>query len=187
MTGLGVTASLVAGASAAASTMWRGADFPFTVVLAYRPTDANTGFIFFAGEATANSLDGTSLIRRTSTASSVRKVAAGTGLDANFGTGQAANVPRVVAIRHTGTTVTIWDNSTTPIISNAAHDSAVSPDATTQFRLFASLSGSTPTDMAGTTCNMDFYEIVAVNGLRDPADIQQAMIDLAAKWGITLS
>lgn len=173
-----------AAAADAASTMWRGEDRPFTVLVAYRPTDANSGFIFSGGEDTGGQVDQTALVRRASPSSTIRKSQFGSHLDVNFGAGQAANIPRIVAIRHTGTAVTIWDTSTTAILTNVGHNSPTSPDANTRFRLFAAF--NVGSGLATTQCAMDFYEIVCANSALPQADIQAGIAAMAEKWGIPL-
>lgn len=176
------TPRLQAPGTSPVSTVFQGNDSPYTVIMAYRPLDANTGFVWSATAGVNIETDQTiALVRRTTNASIRRK--ATTSNDVSWGTGQAANVPRVVAIRYTGQAVTVWDNSLTKTLT----DSPQNEDAMTvalQFTLGAAASNTE--GFAGVQCSADYYEVV-VDSTRSDADIQQAIADIAAKWNITLN
>ncbi|MEQ5796359.1 Ig domain-containing protein [Paracoccus sp. NFXS7] len=172
----------------AISQMFQGNDRPYTVITAYRPTDTNTGYIWSASE-NANgdaSSEQIALIRRNTTASSVRRqLLEGTTNDVSWGTGQASGAARIVAIKHTGTAVTVWDNQLAKTVDAAAQDvTAFSTDLA--FYLFASRTVNA-SSYSSAQCNLDFYEIVIENTARSDAEIVQALQDIATKWGITLS
>lgn len=173
--------------AAAISTMFQGNDKPYTIITAYCPRDTNTGYIWAASDATSpTNVQQIALIRRNATPSSVRRqLLTGTSNDVSWGSGQASGTPRVVATKHTGTTVTVWDNSaTTKTVTDVAQDTA-SFTLPLVFRLFAAQTDSGV--VAPVQSTMDFYEIVIEDSVKSDADIQQAITDMAAKWGITLS
>lgn len=179
---------LEAAPTAPISQMFQGEDQPYTVIVVYRPTDTNTGYIWSASEnanGDANSQQ-VALIRRSATASSVRRqLVESTSNDVSWGTGQASGVARIVAIRHTGTAVTIWDNQLTKTVDAAAQNvAAFSTDLA--FMLFASRTVNA-NSYSGAQCNLDFCEIVVESTARSDAEIVQAIQDEATKWGITLS
>lgn len=172
------------------SEVFQGDDKPYTVITVYIPKDTNTGYIW----ASSRTVDATNsqqiaLIRRNATASSVRKaLTTATPNDVSWGSGQAADVPRIVAVKHSGTAVTVWDNSaTTKAVDSVAQNTNPTSTVNT-FRLFASeTSTGTPPGFATVQSTMDFCEIVIEGTARSDAEIQQAITDLAAKWGVTLS
>lgn len=180
--------SPVGGASAALSTMCQGNDKPYTVIAVYKPTDTNTGFIW----SWSDTVDGTdeqvqALVRRSGSAcSSRRRLTTAGGTDVNFGSGQAANSVHIVAIKYTGTAVSIWDNSTTAAVSGTSHDFGAFNTQLIFYIGTAESAGTDPTYPA-TACAMDFFEVVIEDSAKADADIQQAITDLATKWGITLS
>jgi hypothetical protein len=53
------------------------------------------------------------------------------------------------------------------------------------FRLFAAAVASG--NIGATVCALDFAECVVESTARTDAEVQQAISDLATKWGITLS
>lgn len=171
------------------STMWQGDDKPYTVISAYKPTDTNTGFIWSASD-TVDVTDAQviALIRRSGSASSIRRaLVTATPNDVSWGSGQASGTARIVAAKHSGTAVTVWDNSLTKAVDASAQNTTAF-NSELIFRLFVSEgpSGSDPAYQA-TQCAMDFYEILVEDEAKSDADIQQAITDLATKWGITLS
>ena len=128
-------------------------------------------------------------VRRNATASSVRRqLVTATSNDVSWGSGQAANTPRIVAIKHTGTAVTVWDNSATTKAVNAVAQDTGDLSANNVFRLGAAAANTaSPPSFGVTQCSADYYEIVIEDTARSDADIQQAITDMAAKWGITLT
>lgn len=181
---------LTAGGASTLSTLGQGSDKPYTMIVAYKPTDTNTGYIagwsdtVSVGESQQNAL-----IRRSATAPSVRRqIVTATPLDVTWGSGQASGIPRIVAIKHTGTVIDVWDNSaTTKSVSGAAQD-ANTFNAENTFHLFAAETGAaSDPSFAQVQCNMDFYEILIEDTAKSDADIQQAISDLATKWAITLT
>lgn len=180
---------LLASAVAAISTMCQGNDKPYTVIAVYDPTDTNTGFIW-AWSDTVNATDqqNIALIRRNATASSVRRMLTTVSNDVSWGSGQASGAWRVVAVVHSGTAVTVFDNSLTKIVNATSQDVATFNTELVFSLLQAEAPGaSDPTYNFSTQCNMDFGEVVVENSARSDADVQQAMTDLATKWGITLT
>lgn len=171
------------------SQIMQGNDKPYTVIAVYTPTDANTGFIWsWSDTVDATNSQNIALVRRSASASSVRRqLVTATSNDVSWGAGQAANSHRIVAIKHTGTAVTIWDTSTTKAVDAAAQDVA-SFNSELVFRIGAAESnGSTDPTLAPTACAMDFFEIVIEGSAKLDADIQQAITDLAQKYAITLA
>lgn len=177
---------LTAPVDSALSAVFQGDDRPYTVIAAYMPTDANTGYIW---TASATISDTTSqqiaLIRRTTNCSVRRQLAEGSANDVNF-PAQAANAPRIVAIQHTGTAISIWDTSLTKAV-NAANQNTGAFSPTLDFALFASRTLGTQGSYASVQCSLDFYEIVIDNTARTDAEIVAAIQALAAKWAITLT
>lgn len=170
------------------STMFQGNDKPYTVLMVYQPTDTNTGYLWSASaDVDVTDSQQIAAIRRNATASSVRRqLVTATSNDVNFGTGQAANAWRVLAVKHTGTAVSVWDTSTTAAVTATAQDTTTFGTAL-NFRIGAASTNSGVGNLAPVACAMDFAEIVIQNTARSDADIQQAITDLASKWAITLS
>lgn len=176
---------LVASPTDPVSQVFQGEDNPYTVIIAYTPTDENTGYIWAASATISETtFQQVALIRRTAS-SSVRRQLSSTSNDVNFA-GQAANVARIVAVQHTGTAVSIWDNSTTKIINGAVQNTtAFSTDM--DFALFAARTLGAPGAYASVQCSLDFYEIIVENTARTDAEIVAAIQALATKWGITIT
>lgn len=178
---------LGAGTSSALSQLGQGSDKPFTMICAYKPTDANTGYIWSWSASLSASEQQSALVRRAATACSYRRLITAPGVDANFGTGQVSGGSRIVAISFTGTTASIWDTSTTAAVSGAASDEATFSNAVA-FYLFAARSADVSLQKwAQTQCNMLFFEARIADSAKSDADVQQAISDFATKWGITLS
>lgn len=177
----------VADSTTAVSQAFQGNDKPFTVIVAYRPTDTNNGYIW-SGSRTVDSSNEhvVGLVRRSTPNCSARKqTAANNAPDVNWGTGQAQNVNRIVAIRHTGTAVTVWDTGLTKAVDNAAQDT-VSISTLAKFVLFAAQTKGSSEGYALVQSSKLFFEIVVEDKVRTDAEITKAMTDMAAKWGITL-
>lgn len=171
------------------ATMFQGADKAFTVICVFKPTDTNTGWIWACSRTVdITDVELVGLLRRNATASSFRKqTTTANSVDNAFGSGHGSGVARVVAVKHSGTAVTVWENSTTKTITDVAQNL---PDVSTnpQFRIGSAMTNGTPGQViSGTVCAQDFFEIVMESTAKSDADIQQAIIDLASKWGITLS
>lgn len=177
-----------ASVAAAVSAMFQGNDKPFTTIIAFRPTDENTGFIWSASDTILPSdFQDISQIRRTSACSVRRQLSSAANNDVNFGSGQASGVPIVVAVKHTGTTVSVWENSTTKTVDAVTQNTATFGTGLA-FTLFAARrQGSADPTFNEVQCSLDFYEMVVDDTARTDEEIQQAMTDIAAKWGIALS
>jgi len=185
----GNPARFAASAASALSQTFQGDDKAYTVIAVYKPTDTNTGFIWTASD-TVNGTDSqiVGLVRRNATASSIRKGATTAGVvDVNFGSGQASGSYRIVAAKHTGTAVTIWDTSTTPAVSGSAQNTTILNTELIFYIGAAETNNATDPTFAQVACTMDWAEIVVQPTARTDAEIQQALVDLAAKWGITLT
>ena len=92
-----------------------------------------------------------------------------------------------MAVRHTGTEVSIWDNGVTKTVDAAAQN-ANPFRADLAFMLFASRTiSNSNNDFTTYGGAMDFYEIVIEDRAVPDADIEKAITDLAAKWGIALT
>lgn len=181
---------MVASALSTISTMFQGNDKPFTVILAFKPTDTNTGFIWTASDNVGNSVDSQIIgyARRSATAPGIRRqLLNSTANDVTWGSGQASGTARVVAFKHSGTAVTVWDNSATTKAVNGTAQNTDPFNTSLEFMLFASEFNNGEGNYYQVGCNMDFYEIVVEDTAKSDADIQQAITDMAAKWGITLS
>ena len=185
----GNPARLSASQNGVISAMCRGEDKPYTVITVFNPTDTNTGYIWgWSDTVDSTNSQQIALIRRASAQPSVRRqLVEATSNDVRWGTSHPANTPRIVAVQHTGTAVTIWDNSLTPAVSAAAQDVAAFNN---ELAFYIGASETLyPTDpfFSSAACAMDMGEIVIESRAVPDADIQQAITDMAAKWGITLS
>jgi len=172
----------------AVSAMFVGTDRPYTAIVAYMPTDANTGFIWSVSDTVdATNARVIAAVRRSTTASSVRRgLTTAAPNDVAWGSGQPAFIPRVLAIRHTGTAVTVWDTSLTKAVNAAPQD--VGTFGRLYFRLFASAAAhASPPALSAVQCSLDFYEIVVDDTPRTDVDVQQAITDMAARWNIPLT
>lgn len=176
---------LEAPVSSPISQLFQGDDKPFTIFAVYTPLDTNTGYVWSASGAIGE-LDGqgVSAIRRTTANSIRRKQVPGTNNDVNFGTGQPANTRRVLAVRFTGTTVTIWDNSLTKTVADATQNT-VAMGTTLAFMLGALRDNAG--SYAGTQSSTDYFEVVVDDVVHSDAVDVQAISDLAAKHGVTLA
>jgi len=175
----------------AVSQVFQGDDQPFVAIIVLKPTDTNTGFPWSASTSLSTSAnEQIAYTRRNTTASGIRKQPSGVSNEVTWSSpaGEVSGTVWIIAIHHTGTAVTVWRNSTTPIVNAAAQNvAAITTGAI--FQLFAifqnAASGTNPTP-AITQGNMDLMECL-VAGSQTTAEVQQAITDLAAKWGITLS
>lgn len=177
---------LAAASAAPVSQVFQGDDRPYTAITVYMPTDTNTGYIWTAS-ATISETNSqqVALIRRTATSSVRRQQVEGSGNDVNFA-GQAANTARIIAVQHTGTNISVWDNSTTKSVNGTAQNTG--PFSTDlDFALFASRTLGPPGAYASVQCSLDFYEIVVENTARTDAEIIAAIQALATKWAITIT
>lgn len=181
---------LTASTAATLSTMFQGNDKPYTVIAAYKPTDTNTGYIWSASDTVGvGESQQIALIRRNATAPSIRRqLVTATPNDVTWGAGQASGTPRIVASKHTGTALDVWDNSATTKVVTATAQDVATFNAELAFHLLAAETGSaSDPSFAQVQCNMDFYECVIVDSAMSDADIQQAISDLGTKWAITLT
>lgn len=182
---------LKASSTATISTMFQGNDKPYTVIAVYKPTDTNTGIPWSASDRTASTSDSEAiaLIRRSGTASSVRRqLVTATSNDVSWGSGQASGSWIIVAVKHSGTAVTVWDNT----IGSKALDASAQDVATFSSDLSFALLAAETTAVSDPAyimaqCNMDIGEVVVENSAMADGDVTQAMTDLATKWGITLA
>jgi hypothetical protein len=170
------------------SQAFQGTNKPYTVIIVYKPTDTNTGFVWAASNTTSTTdSQNIALVRRSAAASSIRRqVVTATSGDVSFGSGQAANSVRIVAASFTGSAVSVWDTSLTASVVGAAQ-SASAFSTSTIFRLFAAETNGPPPILAGVQASMQFYECVVEDTARSTTDIQTAISNMAAKWGVTLS
>lgn len=177
-----------AASTTALAQAFQGNDKPYTVLVAYRPTDANTGFIWSASDTIPTTeAQQIALIRRSATASSVRRsLAVATPNDVSWGAGQQANAWRIVAVKHTGTAITIWDTSTTKAVDAVAQDVTAFNTELMFYLGAAESNGGTDPAFATTAAACDYAELIVQSTARTDAEIQQAITDLASKWGITL-
>lgn len=171
----------------------QGNDKPFTVVIGFKPTDANTRFPWSWSDTTGTSSIGVESIApvsRSTSTQTVRRVTnnVGTvGQNVDYTNTHASGVARILAYRFTGTTLDVFDNSLTRIVTGAAQN-ANSFSANLKFGLFYSeVEGTTDPQYALTQGNMDFWEIAVADNAKSVAEIQQAMTDFATKWGHTLT
>lgn len=175
--------SLASQTGTALSVIGEGDDKPYTVLLAFKPTDANTGFPWAWSNNNGAEVQNVGLVRRAASASSVRRQPAAS-IDVSFGTGLVAGTAYIVAVRHTGKLVSVWSNSLVKVLSDVPQDTAPLV-AGAVFRIGSGIIAAN----AGQTaqCNMDIFEVVVDDTARSDVDITTSISDLAAKWGITLS
>lgn len=171
----------------AISAVSQGDDRPFTVLAVYVPRGTDTGYVWsWSRTVDANNSQQVALIRRTTSTSVRRQVVEATNNDRSW-SGQAADVARIVAVRHTGTQVSAWDTSLAKAVDAVAQDVAALSSQMT-FLIGTSRSfGNSATGYAGPAMAMDLCEVIIEAEAKADADIQQAISDLAAKWGITLT
>lgn len=183
-----VVPRLVSTVSDPISMMFQGDDKPYTAIVAFKPTDTNTRFVWSASVTTdATDAEVIGLVSRNGSAGSSRRArVAATPLDVNYGAGDASGMPLIVAIVSNGTTVSIWKSSLTKTVDAAAQD-AEAMSSNLVFALFAARAagGSNPT-YSLTQGNMDFYEAAFSSAAQADAEVRQAITDMAVKWTITL-
>ena len=180
---------MLASAGSIVSQRFQGSDKPYCLVAVFTPLDANTCFIAAASTQVGNTGEQVvGLVRRATTASSVRKNISGNNLDVTFGAGQAANIPRIVVIRHNGTTVDVWDTSTTKLISAAPQDAATFT-ADNALRLGAAATTDTVSGSFALVQGSTDYDFIGVLPTMSDADIVQMITDLAkpSEFNVPLS
>lgn len=182
-------ARLTASETSALSVAFQGANKPYTSISVYKPTDSNTGYIWAASD-TVNTTDSQiiGLVRRSASASSARRqLVTATTNDASFGSGQASDVLQIVAIIDTGTAVTVYESSVTAsVVATSRTVGTFNSELT--FRIGASeTNGTADPALAATACAMLFCEKHVWAAALSDAVVQQAITDLASKWGKTLS
>lgn len=172
------------------SLTFSGSGNSYVVIFAFTPTDTNTGFPWSASKSVSGTVaQQIGMVRRSGSASDIRRSPDSTGADTPTAFTDAAGVPSgqatIVAVRFTGTTTTTWCNSTTPFLSENPTNTAAFDDNLV-FRIGAIMAANS--SLQATACAMDFYECVVGNSSSwTDAEIQQAITDMATKWGITLS
>lgn len=170
---------LDASASSLVSQLFQGDDKAYVAIAVYAPTDTNTHFVWSAGVLGPQNV---ALIRRSSTDSSVRKeVVASTTNDVLF-PAQPSGTWRIVAIKNDGKTVTIWDNSLTPVVVSATQDVAA-VNSTVALRIGGGFAANGPAAVQG---NCDYGELL-FESVKTNAEIQSAMSELSSKWAIPLT
>lgn len=167
------------------SMLFQGDDKPRTTFTVYKPLGSDTGFIWSASAGIdAIYAQVVAFVRRSTNASIRRAVSTGAANnDVSWGSGHAAGIARIVVERHTGTAVTVWDNSLTKSVVDAAQNTAA---LRTDLQFALATARSNTTSIAGTQASAEYYEFVAEDRALSDADIEQTIRDLAAKWGITL-
>ena len=181
---------LVAPIASPISAAFQGNDKPWTAIVAYMPTDTNTGYVWSAS-VTIDNTDShqIALVRRNASPSSIRRqLVTATSGDVSWGSGQGSNILRIVGVKHTGTAVSVWDTSLTKIVNEAPQDTAAFSESL-DFALFAArtLAIDGVPRYAGVQCSLDFYEGVFESTARTDAEIVQAMQDMATRYGTTLT
>ena len=168
------------------SMLFQGDDKPRTTFTVYKPLGSDTGFIWSASAGIDYSYaQVVAFVRRAANASIRRAVSTGAANnDVSWGSGHAAGIARIVVERHTGTTVTVWDNSLTKSVVDAAQNTAA---LRTDLQFALATARSNTTSIAGTQASAEYYEFVAEDRALSDADIEQTIRDLAAKWGIALT
>ena len=171
------------------SQMCQGDDKPYTVISVYIPRDTNTGYIWSWSD-TVSSKDAQQIafIRRAANSSIRRQLVTATTNDVTWGAGHPAGVARIVAVRHTGKAVTVWDNALAKAVDGVAQDTAAFNNELI-FRLgsFETQGPYDPYIGSMTSGAMDLCEMVIEGEAKSDAEIEQAITYLAAKWGVVLS
>ena len=178
--------------SDAISQLCQGDDKPYTVVTVYIPRDTQTGYVWswsWSWSDTVNNTDAQQIafIRRSTNWSIRRQAVTATTNDVTWGSGHPVGAARIMAVRHTGATISVWDYSLTKAVDGAAQD-APPFNSELIFRLGATEVQHATDPMIGAVAGaMDLCEIIIEGESKSDADIQQAIRDLAAKWGIALA
>ncbi len=181
---------LKAASTAAVSQMFQGNDMPYTVIVAFKPTDTNGCNVWSASDRTdATNSERVAFVRRDGSASGVtRQLLATPSNEVSWGSGQASGTPRIVAVKHSGTAITVWDNTIGSKTVDATAQNTAALSTNLSFHLLASeTNGASDPSYTLSSCNLDFYEIIVEDSAKSDGDVTQAMTDLASKWGITLS
>lgn len=171
------------------SQAFQGNDKPYTNIWVYKPTDANSGYVWSASD-TVDATDAQAIlfVRGIASCTSRRRLITAQGNDVTFGSGHASGTARVVAFKYDGNAITVWDNSATTKIVNATAQNVNAFNTELVYRLFAAEGpGASDPTIILTGFSMTFCENVVEDTAKSDADIQQAITDLASKWGITLS
>lgn len=180
----------VASSISPVSQVFQGDDKPFIVISVYVPLQDTAGVIWSASDTTGSAAGAAQivgLISRNTTSSIRRQVSTTTTNDVSWTGAQIAPAPRIVAVKHTGTAISVWDNSTTKIINGTAQN-ANPLNTELVFMLWASeTNGSTDPTYLLAQRSMYWCETIVESAPKSDAEIQQAIVDLAFKWGITLS
>lgn len=172
---------LEAPANSLVSQLFVGDDKPYVVIIAYQPLDTNSVYVWSATAGLDDTNDQTIALIRRPTNSSVRRRVNTALNDVTWGSGQAGFVPRIVAVKHTGKAVTVWDNSLNKTVTSASQD--YEPfNAALQFMIGAARTSTTSFSNAGAT--VDYYETIIDSATKTDAEIEQAISDLSTKWGI---
>lgn len=178
------------GGTDAISAVCQGDDRPYTVICVYIPTDTNAGYVWSWSDTVATgNAQCIAFVKRATPNCSVRRESSGNTNpnDVSWGSGHAANAPRIVAVVHTGQAVSVWDTSLTKAIDAAPQDVAAM-NTELAFRLGASeAGGSTDPLIAAVSSAMQMGELIVEARAVPDADVRQAITDLAARWGITLA
>lgn len=181
--------ALKASSSAAVSQAFQGDDQPFTLLIAFKPTDTNTSFPWSASQTTDTgniNFKQVSIVRRDAAASDIRRTmttAAGQ-VSQTFGSGDASGTGRVMAVKFSGKLVTLWDNSTTKALNGVSLNVGDMGTALSFYLFAAESSGVVVPTRQATQGNMDFYECVIHTAYLPDAEIQQAITDMKTKWGL---
>lgn len=183
---------LVASPTAPISTMFQGEDKPWTVIMAFKPTDTGTGHMWAAATTLGSTAEHQAIthMRRNATPPSIRaQSTTATVVDRPFGVSQPANTARVVAFRSNGTAVTVWDNNTSiKLLDNVGLDVGAMRDDVA-FMMFTSRARASDGVVNWTNyqASFDFYEMVVDDTARTDAEIGAAMAAIGAKWGISIA
>lgn len=171
------------------SRVSQGDDKPYTVIVVYTPRDDKDGYVWSWSDTTnATDAEQIAVIRRPTLPPILRrqKVSA-TPNNVSWGTAHVMGTPRIVAVRHTGTAVTVWDTSVTKALADVAQDAPAFSNELVFMIGAMETAAATDPSIARASCAMNFCEIIGEGEAKSDAKIQQAITDLAAKWGITLT
>lgn len=182
------TSIIVAETTDPVSQALAGTNKDFTMICVFKPTASGAMLVGGWSEGVSGSIvRQCTIVWRPSSNSSFRYGATGdANLDVNIGS-LAISTVHIVAIKHSAGTTSAWVNGLTKVLDAAAQAPAAA-FTTPLFTIGSTLNvtGTSP-PWNGNGLGGSMLEFVASSSAHSDADIQQAITDLAAKWGKTLS
>jgi len=163
----------------------RGLNRPYTIIMAYKPTDTRSSYVWALSGQINSGIHTTGLVNGSTQSTMRRSIDRTFGNDVNWNHANSVNVPRIVAVRYDGMRVTVWDTNVSEPVANLVTQQTDVIGSNVMFSLFSDRgiqTGSEP--QLGEQGNLDFYELLVQNTAKSPANITKAMRDIAVKWNI---